>query len=52
MTWSTIARPQIMCSALGRLERMRVPSPAASTMAETLMRYPVNRLEGPAGADR
>ena len=37
MTCSTIARPQIMCSGLGRAERMRVPSPAARTIAETLM---------------
>ncbi len=36
ITWRTIARPQIMCSGLGRSERIRVPSPAASTIAETL----------------
>ena len=38
MTCITIARPQIMCSGLGRAERIRVPSPAASTIAETVMR--------------
>jgi hypothetical protein len=37
ITWTTIARPQIMCSGLGRVERMRVPSPAARTIAETLI---------------
>ena len=37
MTWSTIARPQIRCSGLGRAERIRVPSPAARTIADTLM---------------
>ena len=35
MTCITIARPQIMCSGLGRVERIRVPSPAARTIAET-----------------
>ena len=37
MTWSTIARPQIMWRGLGRADRMRVPSPAASTIAETVI---------------
>ena len=36
MTWSTIARPQMRCSGFGRAERMRVPSPAARMIAETL----------------
>ena len=41
MTWSTMARPQIMCSGLGRVERIRVPSPAARMIALTLMmRFP------------
>ena len=40
MTCITIARPQIMCSGLGRAERIRVPSPAASTIAETVTREP------------
>ena len=43
MTCITIARPQIMCSGLGRADRIRVPSPAASTIAETVMR-PFYRL--------
>ena len=38
MTCITIARPQIMCSGFGRADRIRVPSPAASTIAETAMR--------------
>ena len=38
MTCITIGRPQIRCSGFGRAERMRVPSPAASTIAETVMR--------------
>jgi len=33
----TIALPQIMWSGLGRVDRIRVPSPAASTIAETAM---------------
>ena len=37
MTCITIARPHIMCSGLGRVERIRVPSPAARTIAETLI---------------
>ncbi|MFT6292109.1 MAG: hypothetical protein ACJAR2_002723 [Ilumatobacter sp.] len=32
-----MARPQIMCSGLGREDRIRVPSPAANTIAETLI---------------
>ena len=38
MTCITIARPQIMCRGFGRDERIREPSPAASTIAETAMR--------------
>ena len=37
MTCSTIARPQIRWSGLGRRERIRVPSPAARTIADTLI---------------
>ena len=33
MTCSTIARPQMRCSGLGLAERIRVPSPAARTIA-------------------
>src|SRR5262249_28220987 len=39
-TWPTSERPAIACITLGRAERMRVPSPAASTMARQL-RSPV-----------
>ena len=38
MTCITIGRPQIRCSGLGRADRIREPSPAASTIAETVMR--------------
>ena len=34
-TWRTIGRPHSWCSGLGRFERIRVPSPAASTTAES-----------------
>ena len=37
MTWSTIGRPQIWWSGLGRSERIRVPAPAARTITETLI---------------
>ena len=37
MTCMTIGRPQIRCSGFGRAERIREPSPAASTIAETVM---------------
>jgi hypothetical protein len=33
----TMARPQIMWSGFGRDDRIREPSPAASTIAETPM---------------
>ena len=48
MTCMTMARPQIMCSGLGRDERIREPSPAASTIAETAMYqfYRTDRGEG------
>jgi hypothetical protein len=35
-TWASSDRPAIACSTFGRAERMRVPSPAASTMARQL----------------
>src|SRR4051812_25831111 len=38
MTCITMLRPQIMWSGLGRVERIRAPSPAASTIAETVIR--------------
>ena len=44
MTCSTIARPQIRCSGLGRAERIRVPSPAARTIAETLIGASIGRV--------
>ena len=37
MTWSTIGRPQMRWSGLGRSDRIRVPAPAARTIAETLI---------------
>ena len=33
-TYSTIARPQSRCSGFGRADRIREPSPAASTTAD------------------
>ena len=36
-TCSSIGRPQSRWSGFGRVERMRVPSPAASTMADSVM---------------
>src|SRR5262249_47473336 len=35
-TWTTIGRPQMTCSGLGRSDRMRVPWPAARTIARAL----------------
>ena len=35
-TWSTIGRPQMTWSGFGRSDRMRVPWPAAKTIAEML----------------
>jgi hypothetical protein len=44
-TCAISGRPPISCSTLGRLARMRVPSPAASTMARhfwsSVIRFPV-----------
>ena len=37
ITCITIGRPQIRWSGFGRVERIREPSPAASTIAETVM---------------
>ena len=36
-TCSTIGRPHSRCSGFGRVDRIRVPSPAASTMADSVM---------------
>jgi hypothetical protein len=33
----TMGRPQIWCNGFGRADRIREPSPAASTIAETVM---------------
>jgi hypothetical protein len=35
-TWRTIGRPQITWIGFGRSDRMRVPWPAAKTIAEML----------------
>ena len=39
-TWASSERPPIACSTFGRAERMRVPSPAASTIARQVSVWP------------
>ena len=43
-TCASSVRPPIACSAFGRAERMRVPSPAASTIARHVRRCVFFRL--------
>ena len=44
-TWASSERPATSCMTLGRAERMRVPSPAASTIARQLRAF-IGNLRG------
>src|SRR6185436_1240822 len=51
-TWASNDWPAILCSTFGRAERMRVPSPAASTMARQVRSLTKAALQGASGARR
>jgi hypothetical protein len=51
-TWASNDRPAILCNTFGRAERMRVPSPAASTMARQVRSLTNGRPPGRVGRRR
>src|SRR4029079_6470740 len=51
-TWASNEWPAILCNTFGRAERMRVPSPAASTMARQVRSLTKAALRGAPGARR